>query len=749
MEGELNVAVDHTDLTPLDTPQLDAYTWHHLCLFLTTNTAYLYFNNTVYEMNLTDALPYDKEDREPEDVMVQLGDDINEFSGQLADVRFFRRNLSPDEVSRLYGCESGPMDYLSVREVSLTGEVRNASHPLGYMCLPLPNEFLALFSVNVDQESSKKFCQSLSGRLINRKDDMSAVSQEIYKSRDVNDDARMVWTEDMTDNEHGEAVYLIKRAFGEYHRKVIRNSSTVFSITACILPVRKKIFWIENTIKIFYFFPHRSQLILQSDDGEVILKSKCPLSDDHCLVLSHKGVLSAYTVLTQGHTILGRKRWVKYKTKTRYLATLSSCGTNSFTCDDGKCIDLFKRCDGRPHCLDQSDEGNICSPIQRRPSSYWHRACPVFRPEIDLYVKLDGVNQISLEKNEFTATLSVTISWRDHRLTFADLNNHIRSIETDTMRTIWVPGLDFSNARYEDNLHVRTKTEMLESFSAFATGKGRSQVINSYEVRLYDGTEVSISQKIQYLFTFSCDYDLFIFPFDTQECNMEIKLVGSQGCEPHWNVVNKKIYAKGDDSTISMYGISHIRFFYNMSTTYQDVMNLRLLFFRRFQAYLLTTFVPCIILYLLSELTLTHFRLDAFTDRITVTLSLLIVIASLFSQVTATLPSSPTPKFVDWFFFYCILRVSFIFFLHSTIGKRMRARHEVESRKNAAWVQMDKKDPKRRFKMPEIINNAGITIITLTDVVAFCLFVAWVVHDKNDKTRRFHALNVTGRFHSD
>ncbi|XP_053648433.1 uncharacterized protein [Cherax quadricarinatus] len=234
---------------------------------------------------------------------------------------------------------------------------------------------------------------------------------------------------------------------------------------------------------------------------------------------------------------------------------------------------------------------------------------------------------------------------------------------------------------------------------------------------------------------------------------MQLRLVGSPGCEPQWNIDNHKISAIGDDSTISMYGVSHIRFYYNTSS--RDIMNFRLLFFRRYEAYLLTTFVPCIILYLLSELTLTHFRLDDFTDRITVTLSLLIVITSLFSQVNSTLPNSPTPKFVDWFFFYCILRVSFIFFLHSIICKRVRAWKTKDSSdiivlvsgRRVAWVHEDKKHGhKAHFNMAEVINNAGITIITLMDVVALCLFIVWVVHDKHDKTKRFHALNVTSRY---
>ncbi|KAG7165243.1 Gamma-aminobutyric acid receptor subunit rho-1-like 3, partial [Homarus americanus] len=705
IEGRLWIAVDHTQLKSFYNPQLDACVWHHMCFSITNTTAYLFLHNSTFEIDL-DRMSYPVVRGEAEDINVQLGDDINDFTGQLADVRFYKRILSLEEMAVMGGCGLGPIDYLTGYSVSVLGEVHNTSQALEDLCRPRSSEFLALFSLRVNQNSSREFCKSLDGRLINRNDNISIISREISKSRDVNDDARLVWTEDTTDGVHGEAIYLIKRTTGDYHRKVLRRASTVFSITACMLPIGKKIYRKVNEVQEFFFYPQRNQVILQSASGDVISKSKCHI-EENCLIQKRMGDPVAYSLLKDDHSFLGRKQWRKHSTNTQYTATLTTCGNESFTCDDSQCIDLSMRCDGQPQCTDKSDEGNICSAIEGRLSSYWQLTCPVFRPEIDLYVKLDGVKEITLDKNEFTATLSIMISWKDHRLRFADLNNNIRSINASEVSKIWVPELEFVNARYEDNLHIMTKTGVLEKYMVYAVGKGWSQVIDSYE-----GT----------------------YP----------------GCIPHWNVDNQKIFAVGEDSTISMYGVSHIRFFYNKSSKYKDVMNLRLLFFRRYEAYLLTTFVPCIILYLLSELTLTHFRLDDFTDRITVTLSLLIVIASLFSQVTSSLPSSPAPKFVDWFFFYCILRVSFIFFLHSIIGKRIRARQAPKEAplsklgKKAAWDQEAKNPNKKwRFNVPEIINNAGITVISLTDIVALCLFVSWVVYDKRDKTERFHALNVT------
>ncbi|XP_071541421.1 gamma-aminobutyric acid receptor subunit rho-2-like [Panulirus ornatus] len=498
-------------------------------------------------------------------------------------------------------------------------------------------------------------------------------------------------------------------------------------------------------------YPRKDQLILQSDDGDVILKSSCPSSLGECLIHQHMGESVGYSVIHEGHVILGRKLWREFEEGTEYMATLSTCADDSFTCNDSRCIELSSRCDGQPQCFDGSDEGNSCFPMEAH-ASYRPMECPTLHPQVTLHVHLHGVSDIALEKNEFTATLSIGVSWTDHRLAFSNLNNYTRKIQVGEFRPLWTPELLFTNARYEDNLHIQTKTGVLEEYTVRAVNPGRPDVRQSYEVRSYSGSEVRNTRRIQYLFTFSCEYDLFAFPFDIQECDMILQLVRSPGCEPQWDVQNNGIHTTGTESTVSMYDISRLRYSYNASKPH--TVRFKLLFYRRYEAYLLTTFGPCVILYMLSKLTLTRFQIAGFTDRITVSLSLLIVIASLFSQVSSTLPTSPAPKFVDWFFFYCICRVSFVFFLHTIIDERRRLLEEnkpvnipsTNAGDKLAWEAKPSHYYCRwwtRLNEPGFVKHVGIITITICDVVSLCLFTVWIILDQNDKTRRFHRLNIT------
>lgn len=275
----------------------------------------------------------------------------------------------------------------------------------------------------------------------------------------------------------------------------------------------------------------------------------------------------------------------------------------------------------------------------------------------------------------------------------------------------------------------------------------------SLAVYVYHGTEVPIHRSIKYLFTFTCEYNLYAFPFDMQECSIQLTLSSSPGCRPFWSIEEEGILVEGNDTSVSMYEISHIRFQYNKSSRYNNEVSVKMLFTRKFIGYLLTTFLPCAILYTLSEFTLILFRLDGFTDRITVTLSLLIVIASLFSQVTSNVPSSPTPKAVDIFFFYCIMRVSFVFFLHSLIDQKVRSRERGKEEilaltqdpgKKAAWMQKPRKGCwKSDYNVPKIINNCGMTFLVITDIFLYGLMIGWIAADHNDKYGRFLNLNMS------
>ena len=135
-----------------------------------------------------------------------------------------------------------------------------------------------------------------------------------------------------------------------------------------------------------------------------------------------------------------------------------------------------------------------------------------------------------------------------------------------------------------------------------------------------------------------------------------------ENCQAIWNQNSINLESSTDE--IQMYTVRKM-----VPTPSSSNSSVRFSFLleRIYVSYLMTTFGPCIVLCGLGSVTMIAFELDNFTDRITITLSLLIVVASLFSQMVSTIPTSPSMKYVEMFFFYIILRLAYVFVIHTLV----------------------------------------------------------------------------------
>ena len=78
--------------------------------------------------------------------------------------------------------------------------------------------------------------------------------------------------------------------------------------------------------------------------------------------VSHKPTVAATSKAKFETLTLGSHEWEITDDKdcmkgveTKIL-TISSCSTEQYTCNDGLCVDLDLRCDGKPDCTDESDQ---------------------------------------------------------------------------------------------------------------------------------------------------------------------------------------------------------------------------------------------------------------------------------------------------------------------------------------------------------------------------------------------------------
>ena len=139
---------------------------------------------------------------------------------------------------------------------------------------------------------------------------------------------------------------------------------------------------------------------------------------------------------------------------------ITSCGLGQFTCSDGTCINVTKKCDYEIDCEDETDEkfcnilimpgkdiASLLPPPKLQHQSHF---------DVEIKTVLQRVVHLELETFSVTTDIEVELSWRDSRIMFANLKSLItaNSVDLDETLKLWLPSFEI----YGHNISSSTKT---------------------------------------------------------------------------------------------------------------------------------------------------------------------------------------------------------------------------------------------------------------------------------------------------
>ncbi|KAK7081473.1 hypothetical protein SK128_020039, partial [Halocaridina rubra] len=368
--------------------------------------------------------------------------------------------------------------------------------------------------------------------------------------------------------------------------------------------------------------------------------------------------------------IIGRQEWHNLKYDTKLNLSLSTCSHDEFSCGNGECIPLSLRCDGiNGDCRDYTDDDTSCMQFLGPPKTYSRLTSPL-DARVSVSIDLASVRSINVNEDRIQVVLGVTLRWRDERLVFYDLRQNgilPNLLPEECYELIWYPFLQIQQAEFDDNRRLATGKNHY-NINLFPRSQGTVSQIDSYEAYMYKGREVDLQINLAVYLSFRCPFDLAAFPFDVQICLLTVELQGPG--KPEINIEDLNV--TGGDTLLPAYRMASLRC---KPATKEPVssVELAILLERRGEAFLKSAIGPCLILGLLGHLSFLAFPVDEFNERASTSLSLLIVVASLFSQSVSSLPESATSKAIDEWFFYFILRF-FLFFLAQCVVEYQRRR---------------------------------------------------------------------------
>ena len=142
-------------------------------------------------------------------------------------------------------------------------------------------------------------------------------------------------------------------------------------------------------------------------------------------------------------------------------------------------------------------------------------------------VKVNATISDVLEMRELEGVwqtkVTFEVTWIDQRLKLQNLkhNDNLNILAREERDSVWFPIIIFGNTDAVERIVMDDKATLIVRREGSGTPSNMKNVIKS---EIFKGEENPFFYSRTYSIKFECDFQLENYPFDTQECTMELKV---------------------------------------------------------------------------------------------------------------------------------------------------------------------------------------------------------------------------------
>ena len=250
----------------------------------------------------------------------------------------------------------------------------------------------------------------------------------------------------------------------------------------------------------------------------------------------------------------------------------------------------------------------------------------------------------------------VILKWKENRATYLNLKEKtaLNKMTEDDIKRLWLPLLIYTNTDQKKTTRLgeygngEWSTTITVTREANFTRAGLDEID---ETEIFAGAENGLTMRQTYTHRFQCNYLLSRYPFDTQVCTIKMD-VPTLDLDTVKLIPMKLVMEQEEDMTI--FTIIDRQLMYKNTSHPQDGIFMFIVLKRKITSEMMTTYFPTIMLTAITFAT-TFFKPYFFEAALTVNLTTMLVMTTIFISKMDGLPPTSAIKMIDIWLIMCQL----------------------------------------------------------------------------------------------
>ena len=265
--------------------------------------------------------------------------------------------------------------------------------------------------------------------------------------------------------------------------------------------------------------------------GHYTTQIKYNKTGNHWKLTDAKSDVTAISQSSKVSYVLGKHNWTVSNDGCNKgqpydaVLKLTGCKEEEFTCNDGQCVRMGRRCNQIPDCRDESDEKGCQLLILK--DGYNKNIPPIkissvggsVPANVSISIVLMKVVDIDEVDNSVHLQFQISLKWRENRAKYQNLKRKtsLNALTQVDIERLWLPLVIYYNTDQKESTRLGWVDEWVTRVTVTREGNfTRTGLDKVDEAEIFEGAENDLTMTQTYTHEFQCQYRLQRYPFDTQ-----------------------------------------------------------------------------------------------------------------------------------------------------------------------------------------------------------------------------------------